>query len=170
MRLEALQTLAIEKTKYFLNLAESMYNVSIPHCNILFNLKGQAAGMAHFFYGDETHKIRYNRALLEQEGEDFIENVIPHEVAHIVAQHVFGMRGKNIAHGPDWKRVMRDFKVDPERCHDYDTSACKIQRKTYAFKCECQTHAVSSVVAKNIANGRNYTCNSCKTRLVKFLG
>lgn len=170
MQLETLQKQTIEKTNYFLNLAEKLYNVAIPQCEILFNLRGASAGVAHFYYDDKCHKIRYNKVLLVQEGNDFLENVIPHEVAHIVAQHVFGRRGTNIAHGPSWKRVMRDFGANPERCHEYDTSACKIKRKTFAFKCECSTHAVSSVVAKNIANGRNYTCNSCKTRLVKFLG
>lgn len=165
MHLETLQKLTIEKTNYFLSLAAKIYNVAIPQCEILFNLRGASAGVAHYYYNSNGHKIRYNKVLLLQEGNNFIENVIPHEVAHIVAQHVFGCIDTNIAHGPFWKKVMRDFGANPERCHTFDTSACKIKRKSYEFKCECKTHKVSSVIAKNIAHGRHYTCNTCKTRL-----
>jgi len=62
-------------------------------------------------------RIQLNEQLCKENIEDFINDTIPHEVAHLIAYKVFGDDG----HGDGWKSVMRALGLNPSRCHNYDT-------------------------------------------------
>ena len=168
--LTSLQTQAIVLTESFFKKADEIYSTEFPKCQVLFNLKGACAGTALSKYSDKNANIiRYNSGLLLQEQDRFLESVVPHEVAHIVAERLFGGRGNNVNHGYAWRQVMRQFGVDPERCHDFDVTDHARTRnvKKFLFKCDCQSHEMSSIAAKRMANGGIYTCRVCKSKLVK---
>lgn len=63
-------------------------------------------------------RIQLNEQLCKENIEDFMQDTIPHEVAHLIAYKVFGDDG----HGDGWKSVMRALGLNPSRCHNYDTS------------------------------------------------
>lgn len=109
-----------EHTHFWIDLGNELYkdiNVRLPHPQILFNLKGRTAGFAYRF----KDLIRYNPFLYIAQPEAFINRTVPHEVAHLFQ---FRINPHDRAHGPTWKKVMRDFNLEPSRCHSYDTSNC----------------------------------------------
>lgn len=81
-----------------------------------FDLRGTTAGQA--FPG--KHHIRLNGQLLNENVEEFIEQTVGHEWAHLVAIHLHGPKIR--AHGPEWKNVMVKMGLDPARCHTYNTN------------------------------------------------
>ena len=102
--------------------AESEYpnkNFDIPV--IKYDLKGVVAGQCIYI-----GIIRLNSFLLRENLEDFLENTIPHEVAHYIAVKVFGSLIK--PHGKEWKMIMNLLGVFPVRCHSYDVGRVKRKR------------------------------------------
>jgi SprT protein len=64
----------------------------------------------------ERHLDRFidlSTELLAEHPRAFFDEIIPHELAHIVAFHLF----KDNGHGPQWKDVMRRTGVNGGRTH-----------------------------------------------------
>lgn len=134
---------------------------------ISYNLKGRTAGLAFI----NANKIKLNEVLLTENFDHFLDDTIPHEIAHLVVQHFYGRQKQ--AHGRVWKNVMFNiFNLNPKRCHSLDTSN-SIGRncRKFEYKCECDTHHMISAVRHNrIAKGRqSFRCNRCKST-IKFTG
>ena len=162
MTVTELQEQAIEQTKYWINFASDKYGIHFRCPNVSFKLKGRTAGKACI----SRNEVRYNAVLLEENGETFISRTIPHEVAHFVARAKYG----NIkSHGYEWQRVMRDFGLDPSRCHSYDTTNSKQQSKkmskVFSYKCRCRIYNLTIIRHRRIAKGATYTCRTCKSAL-----
>lgn len=81
-----------------------------------FHVKGKVAGWAHY----QANVMRFNRKLMLENWQDFIEDTVPHECAHLIAWQLKGREG--VGHGFWWKHVMVSLGVEPKRCHSYDTS------------------------------------------------
>lgn len=151
----------IEIEKYF-KMAEELYGQTFPKCDVTFDVRGTTAGWAYH----QTCKIRLNNVLMEQNPEEFFKRTLSHEVAHIVAEKVFGGIGKKVGHGHQWRRVMEDFGVqDVSRCHSYDVSSVKIDKRIYQYVCGCKTHKVGGKINNKIKAGATYTCRSCRQPL-----
>jgi SprT protein len=56
--------------------------------------------------------------------EAYKQDIIPHEIAHMVAWDVYRDNG----HGYHWKSVMLAYGLEPSRCHSLTTSAMRIAR------------------------------------------
>jgi SprT protein len=94
--------------------------------DILFDLQGRSAGMPVFDHITNTFKIRINRTLLEIDPAHVIDTTLPHEVAHLMANQLYGV--KISPHGQEWKSVMVDvFGLQPGRCQQIDTSTPSAQ-------------------------------------------
>lgn len=157
----------VERTvRHYVALANNFWDnrgvyVDMPH--IRYDLKGKVAGKATLgSYG--MCFITLNPGLLINNLKDYIDNTIPHEVAHIVARRVYG-RVK--PHGNEWKHVMAVFGVKAERCHEYDMNApgvVKRQMKRYDFGCGCEGHVhhISARKLTSIQKGNRYRCIKCK--------
>jgi len=73
--------------------------------------------------------IFLNEIMFLRNYENFMSNIIPHEVAHLVVCLRGGFEGQNLphtdAHGPEWEEVMRDLgffrPLQTQRTHDLDT-------------------------------------------------
>lgn len=178
-----LRTKAIDATYHFIDIANGLYGLSIPHIPVTFNLRGTTAGQA-WTGGKNGASIRYQPELMEQNEKDFFEDTIPHEVAHIVVHYLYPnskvRRGtynyrtgrttyRRVVkpHGNEWKRVMRDFGVKPERCHTYDTGNVGQRKlaKAYTYKCACQTFQLTQIRHRRILQGKKYSCQKCRTVL-----
>lgn len=92
----------------------SLKKYECPKTEISTRLK-TTAGYA--FYRP-TNIVRFSAELMWEHTEFFIKDTIIHEVAHIVADNVFGHQG----HGPAWKRVMLAMGVTPNRLHPLTNS------------------------------------------------
>ena len=129
-----------------------------------FRLCGHAAGTA-------SHKppaIQYNATLLEKYKSDFIDSIVPHEVAHLVVHALYKKRVK--PHGREWKEVVVRLGGRPDATHEFETSAARRLRRYY-YECGCE--ALHPFIAKSHRRARNgavrYTCRKCKERL-RFTG
>lgn len=57
--------------------------------------------------------IELSTSLLWQHPDAFMQTIVPHELAHIVAYQIAGDEG----HGIPWKNVMQALDLPPDRCH-----------------------------------------------------
>jgi predicted SprT family Zn-dependent metalloprotease len=65
------------------------------------------------------HRLDFSAELMWQHTQEFVEQIIPHEVAHIIAYVVYSDEG----HGKVWKFVMRALGKPADRCHHLVNSA-----------------------------------------------
>jgi SprT protein len=126
---------------------------------IRFDLRGKAAGQVRI-RGQGRYLIRYNLELLKRGGQDFLEQTVPHEVAHVLACHRFG---RNIRpHGREWKAIMGQLGAEPTRCHDYDVGGLAARELQYFdYHCGCMVHRLSSIRHNKVAKGQRYLCRRC---------
>ncbi|MET0081969.1 MAG: SprT-like domain-containing protein [Sedimenticola sp.] len=143
--------------------ASGHYRRKMPRVEIRFDLKGTAAGQARMESG-AAPVIRFNRELMNTNVDGFFERTIPHEVAHVVAYSLY----RNIRpHGDEWKGIMSLFGADPSRCHSYDISLTRQRRlQRFGYRCNCQSHQLTSIRHNRILRGAHYICKSCKQPLV----
>lgn len=126
---------------------------------IRFDLRGSSAGQLRAC-GRGQYLIRYNLALLQREGADFIRRTVPHEVAHLVVHRRFGAAAQ--PHGREWKAVMAQLGAEPSRCHNYDVSGLKQrQLQRFDYHCSCREHQLSSIRHNRITKGQVYRCKYC---------
>jgi SprT protein len=107
----------IEACRICIDLANAKYRLNISYHSVTFNLTTTSAGRSR------ANEIQFNRVLLEHNKEKFIDETVPHEVAHVVEFYLTGKMG----HRKQWKEIMRVFGVPHcNRYHNYDTSVlCK---------------------------------------------
>lgn len=127
------------------------------------DVRGTVGGKAFL----HENRIALNPVLFRQNKKDFIEDTIPHEVAHLVAFMVYRDNG----HGAGWKHVMRsDFGIPPTRCHNYDVSNVKqkytVRKALYTCECKDLTHKLS---LQKHRSKTNFLCKRCR-QPIKFTG
>jgi len=128
---------------------------------VSFALRGRTAGDAC----GRTGTIRYNAELLERHGDRFLEEIVPHEVAHVVVGRLFP--GRRRPHGPEWRAVMAFFGAPARSCHAFETTpARKVGRVPY--RCACaQPHLLTPRAHRRIRRGHaTYHCVRCRETLV----
>ena len=131
---------------------------SFPEPKIEMDLTGKCAGL----YCSVNNLIRFNFNLLMENKQDFINETIAHEVAHLVT-HVIDRSSK--PHGSTWRAIMKLFGIaNPGIYHEYDVAPVKRQKKPYLYKCNCQEHHFTTRKHRNVMNGAQYSCIYCKSR------
>ncbi len=132
---------------------------------IRFDLKGASAGQAVFIRQGrrEEIRLRFNSQLLLQNPQEFLSQVIPHEVAHMVARLVYGRRIR--PHGQEWQAVMRDvLGVAPQVRHRMDVRDIARPRPRHLYHCSCpqREHWLSSIRHNRIQRAQQrYLCRAC---------
>jgi SprT protein len=162
-----LQRQAIETVHRYYDIGNDLYELSLPYPKVSFRLRGLIAGQANI----KTNTIKLNVQLLEENGQMFLDRTPGHEVAHIFAFKKYGVqrtpRGRIQAHGWAWKRVMRDFGLNPSRCHSYDTSnTARTRQRTnrpYIYDCPCGSpHRLTAIRHRRAMMGSVYICSKCR--------
>ena len=182
--MKSLKALVDKKVEMLQKKVEKLYGKRVPNVKIKYDLKSiRTAGMAVTNPWTQRFDMRLHEAALNEYQEDYIEGTVVHEFAHLV-QHCFYNKGGNRPkpHGKEWKRVMRELGKNPERCHSMNLSQAmekfakvsgkpapkKRQLKRFTYKCNCDTHELTSIRHNKIKNGQaSYTCRSCGSKLVK---
>lgn len=137
-------------------IAENHFQRSFGFPTIEYSLKGKTAGQAFYRQG----KIKLNSVLLLENLDDFINNTVPHEVAHLIdfavnkdnfgntkrvaaqmqqllEKHNYRVTRKNGPHGPSWKAIMKLFGCKPARCHTYDVTSSARKTNSFVYECTC---------------------------------
>lgn len=83
-------------------------NHSLPTIKLNNRLK-TTAGRAWY----DTNHIDISTELMIEHRDYIVNNTIPHEVGHLVANIVCGDMG----HGRDWKHIMKVAGFENNRCH-----------------------------------------------------
>ncbi|PJG84377.1 SprT family zinc-dependent metalloprotease [Conservatibacter flavescens] len=146
------------KLKTCLDLAERHFNRSFPMPVVSYDVRGVKAGVAYL----QKNCIKFNRTLLLENPEAFINQVVPHEVAHLIVYQIFGQVKP---HGKEWQFVMVSlFQIPADTCHQFDVSS--VQGKTYPYRCACQIHQLTVRRHQKVQHERAvYICRKCQSPL-----
>src|SRR3546814_1296313 len=88
------------------------------------------------------YHVQLNSVRYQENIQDYLDDTIPHEVAHLITYVLHGREAK--AHGNEWQSLMRALGVRPDRCHSYDTTNSAVAKAVYKFKCDCKVFELSS--------------------------
>ncbi|MGJ8514092.1 Protein SprT [Carnimonas sp. LMG 33810] len=141
----------------------------LPAPQVWGDLRGKSAGQAHFGRGG----VRFNKVLLGEQPRIFINEVVPHEMAHWVVH--YGISSRVAPHGNEWKTLMvAMFGLPPAVTHRFDTSAASPAPYLYGCGCRDQhgqsrVHGFSLRRHNSVAKGRRYFCKGCRQPLY-FMG
>lgn len=140
-------------------LAEHHFERSFERPVVRLDLRGQKAGVAYL----QRNLLRFNAQLYRENQADFLQQTVPHEVAHLLAQALYGSHIR--PHGREWQGLMTGlFGLPARRCHDYQVAQRRGRR--YLYRCACpegiaftaQRHAL-------VRRGRRYACRRCGSSL-----
>lgn len=119
-----------------------------------FSQRGTSAGTAWL----EKNEIRLNAALLIENQRAFIDEVVPHELAHLLTWQHFGQVAP---HGKEWRWMMETvLGVPAKRTHQFDLSP--VQAQTWPYRCGCQTHQLTLRRHNRVLRRQSeYRCREC---------
>lgn len=132
-----------------------------PECKVYFYETGRTAGKAH---GDM--RVGYNAHVFAQDMERFLNDTVPHEIAHIVCMYT----RTDMGHGATWKRVCAMLGGNAKRCYAGNEIQHKMvrTRHRYEYRATCGTvEMVSDIAHKKIQNGTgSYHLRTTKGKLL----
>ncbi|KAA6209682.1 SprT family zinc-dependent metalloprotease [Avibacterium paragallinarum] len=149
----------LRQLRHYLKLAEQHFQRSFPMPEVNYQLRGLKAGVAYL----QKNEIRFNRTLLLENPDYFLQQIVPHELAHLIVYQVFG---RVSPHGKEWKAVMEKlFNLPAEIYHCLDVQS--VQGKTFPYQCACQIHNLSLRRHNRVQNqSAEYFCKQCKEKLM----
>jgi len=144
-------------------LAEEFYLKSFPRPEVTLNLRGRSAGVAEL----QRNRLRFNPVLLKENQQAFLAQVVPHEVAHLIAWQLHGRKIR--PHGREWQQIMQQvFGLLPQTTHTFDVTRAAKQGYIYQCACEEKQHALTLRRHNKIQRGQQYVCRRCGSRLRFF--
>ena len=153
---------ALERARpMFLGSGKSAPAVDV-HCDLRGSMAGQAVRL-----GPGHWKVRFNPVLAAANRQAFMDEVVPHEVAHVVAVSCAGRRIR--PHGPEWQAAMRALGItEPRRCHAFAVpDDIRRRQRRWSYRCGCRDHDLSTTRHNRVQRGVAYYCRLCGDRLVK---
>ncbi|OBT17367.1 SprT family protein [Vibrio sp. UCD-FRSSP16_10] len=156
--MDPLQYQLTKKTASLIQVANTHFKRTFAMPKIEIDMRGKAAGKAFL----QLNVIKLNKVLLAENQQDFIDEVLPHELAHLITHQVFG---RVRPHGKEWQYVMsKVFSIKPERTHSMDVSS--VQGKTFEYQCGCRTYPLTIRRHNKVMRSESsYTCRSCGNTL-----
>lgn len=138
--------------------AEQFFNRPFVRPELSFRRSGRNAGTA--FY--QQNRINLHPLLFKQNRQAFLEEVIPHEVSHLL---VWNLYGRVKPHGKEWQDIMTQvFGCEAKTTHSFDVKAVT---NTVSYYCKCREHSLSMRRHKSIICGTKYRCRKCNSALVQ---
>ena len=111
----------------------------------------------------EKNEIRLNPVLLLENQREFIDEVVPHELAHLLVWQHFG---RVAPHGKEWKWMMESvLGVPARRTHRFELAS--VRQNTFPYRCRCQQHQLTVRRHNRVVRGEaTYRCVRCGDLLV----
>lgn len=134
-----LKAKVMKKLKECAKTIRTHYDFNIDMPEVRYDLKGKAAGQAAV----SGKYIRLHPIFLSHYEDEYINDTVVHEYAHIVQTMLFPETtykavGRMEAHGTKWKEIMRVLGVEPTRCHSYSMSVLNDHTGKYRkYMCTC---------------------------------
>ncbi len=156
-----LELQVISSAHNYIGLASKIYDRPFSIIPINFKLTGRAAGMYHV--QRNSRYIRFNPYIFAKYFADNLQQTVPHEVAHYIADLLYGIR--NIKpHGKEWKSIMHQFGAETRATCRYDLQGIpQRQHRRFAYQCRCRQYEISTRRHNMIKRGeRRYYCPACK--------
>lgn len=148
----------VDKNKHYIDIANSIYKLSLPYPVVKCDITGTTGGWAK----SGQWCVNYNPTFLKNHTSHFLINTVGHEIAHLVASKIGGRRHDSI-----WKSVMHRFGLDSSRTHSYDVTVLpKYVNSMYTYACQCKEHKVTLRIHKSIVSGNSRRCNRCNQYLI----
>jgi SprT protein len=156
-----LQLRILAKVDADYHLAEKYFNRHFPRPSVHFSLRGKSAGTAHL----QANKLRFNPVLLVENPDVFINEVVPHEISHLVCFQLFG---KVKPHGKEWQSVMlATFNIPPKTTHQLNTQSVSGQQ--FEYFCGCGSVMLTLRRHNRIIRDQTqYRCRRCQQTLCPF--
>jgi SprT protein len=153
------QQLVIQKVEQCISHASSHFgqNFSLPTIN--FKQRGKIAGCARL----QINELRFNPVLLYDNVDAFLEEVVPHEVCHLLTYKLFG---KVRPHGNEWQSLMFElFGLKGQTYHQMDVS--KVKGKSFSYQCKCGPIELGIRRHNKVLKGKQtYICKRCRSPLI----
>lgn len=104
------------------------------------------------------YEIRLNSVLLLENQQDFVDEVVPHELAHLLVWKYFG---RVAPHGKEWKWMMESvLGVPAHRTHRFNVDS--VRSGTFPYYCSCQPHQLTIRRRNRVLRGEaEYRCTRC---------
>lgn len=131
-----------------------------PEPSLTYQQRGTSAGTAWL----QSWEIRLNPVLLLENKQPFIDEVVPHELAHLLVWKYFGHAAP---HGTEWKWMMAVIlDVAPKRTHQFEIQSVRDHR--YVYRCRCQQHLLTIRRHNRIVRGSSvFHCLRCGDVLLR---
>lgn len=142
--------------------AEAIYRQKFKIPSVSYDLKGTVAGTATY----KTWSIQLNPILFDENEKEFLDQVVGHELAHLLAIEMYG--NKIAHHGKEWKSVMSALGLRVEVKHKFNVENTLRTSKIFKYKCNCKEH-LFTLRKHNSTLKKKYTkliCNVCKGDVV----
>ncbi|MDX7991624.1 SprT family zinc-dependent metalloprotease [Xenorhabdus littoralis] len=154
----SLQHAVMSTMQQKLEQASHFLQQSFPEPSINYQQRGTIAGSARL----QDWEIRLNPILLIENQQTFINQVIPHELAHLLTYHQFG---KVAPHGKEWRFIMETvLKVPASRTHQF--SVHSVRSQIFIYCCYCQEHELTIRQHNKVLRGKScYICRQCGEKL-----
>ncbi|QQX80893.1 SprT family zinc-dependent metalloprotease [Shewanella sp. KX20019] len=159
---DPLQQSIASQVEHCYQLAETQLGQKFPRPEINFKLRGKSAGTAHL----QLNKLRFNPLLLNDNQQAFIDDVVPHEICHLLS---FQLHGRVKPHGIEWQRLMRQlYNRQPRTTHSFNTQS--VEGKTFEYLCGCGSVNLSIRRHNKVVRGdTQYRCRKCGHNLRSLL-
>jgi SprT protein len=150
----AIQQAVMRCLREKLQQANSHLGTRYPEPKMVYQQRGTAAGTAWL----ESYEIRLNPVLLMENQQAFVDEVVPHELAHLLVWKHFG---RVAPHGREWKWMMETvLGVPARRTHRFEVDS--VRKNTFPYRCPCQQHQLTVRRHNRVLRGEaEYRCTHC---------
>lgn len=124
-----------------------------PEPSVAYQQRGTVAASAWL----QQNQIRLNPVLLLENQQAFLQQVIPHELAHLLVWQHFGNAAP---HGKEWRWMMEHIlRVPALRTHDFVLDS--LLRPLFHYRCVCRDHQLTLRRHNKVLRNREYRCIHC---------